>query len=126
MRLIPTASRLRDAKRSIVGGNLTHCTPTRRSAEPSQDLGPARERMVVDVARHFDTDETTEGREQAADGEDGERADQGGGLGNGPEEVALHDEQDEDDGAHEQRHHVGRVHEVEGERRGEQQHRHEP
>ena len=94
------------------GGKATQSTPTSRSAEPSQHVGPARERVVVDVTGDLHGDEASEGGEHPADGQDGEGGDEGGLLGLGPEELALDDQQGEHAGADEQGDDVGGVHEV--------------
>ncbi len=80
----------------------------------------------MDMPRDLDGNEATQGRKQSADGENGEGTDQRGPLGLGAEKVAADDQEDQHAHAHEERHHVGGVHEMEGERSGEQRDRHEP
>ena len=101
-------------------------TPTRRSAEPSSTWGqqgsgwwwtcPATSTPMKPprVASRPPTARMTSA------------ATQGRPLGLGPEELALHDQQNEDGGAHEQRDHVRRVDDVEDERCGQQRHGHQP
>ena len=82
----------------MVGGNVTHSTPTRRSAEPRSTLGqpgrgwwwtrPATSTAMKPprVAMH------------PADGEDDEGGDDGAPLGLGPEALPLDDQEREDAG----------------------------
>ena len=110
----------------MVVGNATQLHADEPLGRAEQHVGPARERMVVDVARDLHRDEPPEGGDQAADGEDDEGGDERGRLGLGPEELALDDQQGEDAGADEQRDDVGRVDQVQRERGDEQRDRHQP
>ena len=120
MRLMPTAKRLMDAKRSIVGRERHPLHADQPLGRAEQYMRPTGKVVVVHVPGDFHHDETAQSREHASDGEDGEGAEQRGRLGLRAEEVALDDQEDEDSGTHEQRHHVGRVHEVQRERPGQQ------
>ena len=77
--------------------------------------------MMVDVAGDLDGHEPAQGRNDPAHGEDDESGDERAPFGLGPEALALHDQQRQDTGAHDQRDDVGGMQQVEGER-GHQQH----
>ena len=75
----------------------------------------------MDVAGHLHGDEATQGGEHPADAEDDEGGEDRPALGLGPEALPLHDQQRQDAGADDESDDVGRVQNVQGERRDEQE-----
>ncbi len=100
---------------AIDGGGKGHPTHADETLGRSQEhIGPAGELVVMHARGHFDRREAAQGRDHATDGENDEGGHDRGGLGLGPEEVALDEQQGEHPGAHHESDDVRSVDEVQG------------